>query len=153
LSGWAVTVETARIEDKEIVRRLLELSAFELSRFDGSDTDGRAGRGYRYLDAYWLDAARHPFLIRVRGQIAGLCLVREGAPHSIAEFLILPEYPRTGAGTVAARTIFARFPGEWEVREIPGNEAAVAFWRRAIPTEFVETVGADGTVQRFTILD
>ena len=48
---------------------------------------------------------RHPLLIRVDGELAGLVLVRplDGGERVIAEFLILPKYRRRGIGTSAAR--------------------------------------------------
>lgn len=80
-----------------------------------------------------------------------MALVREGPPRSIAEFLIMPKYRRAGVGTAAARDVPLRHPGRWEVRQVPGNEAAVAFWRHAIPSEFTERQDEHGTTQAFTI--
>jgi predicted acetyltransferase len=50
----------------------------------------------------------------------------------MAEFFILRKYRRQGAGTRAARELFDRFPGRWEVAEIPENAPAIAFWRKVI---------------------
>jgi predicted acetyltransferase len=36
----------------------------------------------------------------------------------------------------AAKDIWTKFPGKWEVRVIDRNEKATAFWRRAV-SEFV----------------
>jgi hypothetical protein len=38
----------------------------------------------------------------------------------------------------AARAVFAKFPGEWQVREMTANSGATAFWRTAIPVPFTE---------------
>ena len=141
----------AGLERKEVVRRLLEFNAYDFSRLTAADVDGDGVFGYRLLDDYWTDPARHPFLIEVDGHIAGLVLVRHGEPSWIAEFLVLPKFRRAGIGTTGARQAFARFPGSWEVHEIPGNDAAVAFWRRAIPVTFEESTDAEGTTQRFTL--
>jgi predicted acetyltransferase len=138
------------IERKEVVRRLLELNAYDFSRFTQADVDHDGAFGYRLLDDYWTDPARHPFVIEAAGRIAGLVLVRSGVPSRIAELLVLPRFRRAGIGTSAARQAFALFPGSWEIHEIPGNDAAVQFWRRAIPVTFEETTDADGTTQRFT---
>lgn len=142
----------AGIEDKSVVGRLLEFNAYEFSRFDGTDLDREGRFGYRYLDHYWTEPARHPYLIEVRGRIAGLVLIRTGRPSTIAEFLVMLKYRRSGVGTRAARAAFARFPGDWELHEIAGNDAAVAFWRSAIPVTFDETVDTEGTTQRFSVL-
>lgn len=78
-----------------------------------------------------------------------LGLVRAGSPHRFGEFFIVRKHRRSGVGTTVARAIFLRFPGEWLVEEVPGNDDAVAFWRRAIPADFQEAVTGPGTTQRF----
>jgi len=149
-----IYLSPARLDDKDIVAHLLEFNAYEFSRFfDDADLDAHGRFGYPYLDRYWTESIRHPFLIRVDDRIAGMVLVREGEPHSIAEFLVLPRYRRGGVGTTADRQTFKLFPGSWEVHQIPGNDDAVAFWRRAIPVEFTDTSDHNGTTQRFVIPD
>ena len=98
-----------------------------------------------------MDCVEKTFLLRVDGQWAGFVLVRVGEPHDVAEFFILRKYRRHGVGTVAARLVFARFPGDWQVRQMRANAAATTFWRQAIPVAFEEELGASGRVQRFTI--
>jgi predicted acetyltransferase len=148
----AVTVEEVGPEHREVVRRLLEFNAYELSRFDGADLDGQGAFGYRYFDNYWTEPGRHPLVIRFDGRIAGLALVRplESGERAFGEFLVLPKYRRLGVGTTAARAVFTMYPGAWVISEIPGNDDAVRFWRQAIPTVFTETTDREGTVQRFT---
>ena len=148
--GSNVAIEQVTFSEKEIVRQLLEFNSYEFSRFVDADLDVHGRFGYRWLDHYWTEPGRHPFTIRVGGRIAGLALVREGAPHQIAEFLVMPKYRRAGVGTDAARLIFRRFPGRWEVHQVPGNDAATAFWRRAIPVGFSERTDETGTTQAFT---
>jgi predicted acetyltransferase len=144
-------VERATVAERDVVARLLELYAHDFSERNGADVDDGGTYGYRFLDAYWTDAHRHPFLFRVDGRLGGLALVRAGAPHDMAEFFVLRKYRRGGIGTGAARAVFARFPGEWQVREQWANEGAIAFWRRAIPVEFTEDETGEGPVQRFAM--
>jgi predicted acetyltransferase len=145
-----VEVVRAELADKEVLRQLLEFNAYEFARLSDDAVLNERGRfGYSWLDHYWTEPTRYPFLIRVRGQIGGIVLVTGTDPRSIAEFLVMPQYRRLGVGLAAARYVFELFGGAWSVHEVPGNEAAVAFWRRAIPVEFAETCDADGTTQRF----
>lgn len=136
----------ARESDREVVGQLLEFNSYEFSRIDGRAI-GRDGRyGYRYLDAYWSEPGRVPYLLRAGGELAGLVLARRvGAVMSVAEFLVLPKFRRTGVGTQAARQLFSAYPGPWEVHQVVGNHQATVFWRRAIPTAFTETVDHEGT--------
>lgn len=145
-----IAVAPATEDEKPVVRRLLELNAHDFSEFDGRELGAHGEYGYRYLDHYWTEGEdRHPLLVRVDGKIAGCVLVRAGSPHRFGEFFIVRKHRRSGVGTAVAREVFRRFPGEWLVEEVPGNVAAVAFWRRAIPAAFEEAVSASGTTQRF----
>ena len=136
--------------DKPVVRRLLELNSHDFSEVDGRDLGPHGEYGYPYLDHYWLaEEERHPFLIDVDGQLGGCVLVRAGVPHQFGEFFVVRKYRRQTVGLLAARAVFARFPGPWQVHEVAGNHAAVAFWRKAIPVMFDETSDDDGTSQTF----
>ena len=147
----AVSVEPASQQERDVVARLLELYAHDFSERNGADVGDDGIYGYRYLDAYWTDADRHPFLFRVDGRLAGFALVRSGPPHDMAEFFVLRKYRRDGVGTDAARAVFTRFPGEWQTREQWENDGAIAFWRRTIPVEFDEGETDEGPVQRFVM--
>ena len=133
-----------------VKQQVVGIGLAEFARLSDDAVLNEHGRfGYSWLDHYWTEPTRYPFLIRVRGQIGGMVLVTGTDPRSIAEFLVMPQYRRLGVGLAAARHIFDLFGGAWSVHEVPGNEAAVAFWRRAIPVEFAEICDDDGTTQRF----
>jgi predicted acetyltransferase len=143
----------AAIEHKAVLEQLLELYQHDFSEFDDHDIGADGFYRYRYLDNYWTEAERQPLLFRVDGKWAGFALVRAGAPHDMAEFFVMRKYRRSGVGTALAREVFARFPGEWQVRQMTSNPAATTFWRRAIPVEFTQEMLDQGPVQRFTIAD
>jgi predicted acetyltransferase len=147
----SVDVQEATIDEKPVLRRLLELYAHDFSEFNGADVDDHGTFGYSYLDNYWTQPHRHPLLIRVDGRIGGFALVRSGSPHDMAEFFVMRKYRRGGVGVEAARAVFTRFPGEWQVRQVAANVAAVAFWHTAIPVPFTEDTNDDGPVQHFSI--
>jgi predicted acetyltransferase len=88
----------------------------------------------------WIrDPAAHPFVILADGARAGFARVtrlpawpRGGADFRMSEFYIAPGARRRGVGARAARVLFCRFEGEWEVSEDGANRPALAFWRRVI---------------------
>jgi predicted acetyltransferase len=147
----AVRVVPATIDDKPTVLELLQLYMYDFSEFQGWDLADRGRYEHRSFDNWWTDADRHPFLIRADGRLAGMAMVQAGAPHDMAEFFVLRKYRRDGVGSRAARTVFAMFPGEWQVRQIAANTGATAFWRRIIPVPFVDDANEHGPVQRFRI--
>jgi predicted acetyltransferase len=146
-----VTVEVvaATVRDRPVVRRLLELYSHDFSELDQRDVDPHGEYGYPYLDNYWTEPDRHPFLLRVAGAWAGFALVRSGETNDIAEFFVMRKYRFGGVGRDAARTLFERFPGSWTVRQLVANEAATRFWRRAIPYTFSEERADGWVIQRF----
>lgn len=142
----------AGTDDRPLLRQLMELYRYDFSELDQSDVDDDGLYGYRWLDAYWTEAGRHPFLFRVDGHPAGFALVRSDAVTEMAEFFVLRKYRHRGIGTRAARALLSRFPGRWTVSQIPGNHAATGFWRAAIPVPFDEQQLDGGQIrQTFTI--
>lgn len=144
-----IEVIPAALREKAVLRHLLELYKHDLSEFTGEGVDAHGLFGYRYLDHYWTEPERWPFLFTARAvgaaaeaeepRLAGFALVTDRTllPESaggrdLAEFFVLRAYRRRGAGAAAARQLFDRFPGRWEVRELAENAPAIAFWRRVI---------------------
>ena len=133
-----IDVVAATVEDKLILRNLMQLYQYDFSKFDGADVDAHGLYNYNYLDNYWIEEERFPFLIRVDGAIAGFVLVRKLPPldgdelHSLAEFFIMRKYRRRGVGHQAAHCIFDRFQTKWYVAQEAENLPSQLFWRRVI---------------------
>ena len=129
----------ARESQKEILQRLLELYQYDLSIVTDDDVDQFGLYGYSYLDCYWVEEKRYPYLFLFRESLAGFALVNEvnwlpenDGAHSMAEFFVLKKYRRRGIGTGAARYVISRFPGKWEIRILRENRSAIQFWREVI---------------------
>jgi predicted acetyltransferase len=77
-----------------------------------------------------------PFLVRIDGHPAGFALVKRvsDTPQTfdMGEFFIGRQHRRRGIGQRVAAKLFDSFAGCWEVRELPANQPAQAFWRRVI---------------------
>src|SRR5476649_2079830 len=123
-----------------VVRNLFALYAHDMSEFVdvNVDDDGRfviPASLATYFEGPEA-AQRFPFLIRADGSLAGFALVRqiatEPATYDMGEFFVLRKFRRSGLGRHVACSLFDRFAGAWEVRELPSNSAAQAFWRRII---------------------
>lgn len=135
-------VEAGR-EGAALIRNLYPLYLHDLSAFTAFyDVDERGAWLPDYLPE-WLDRPLpvvHPMVIRADGRPAGFALIGErpfphmtpGRDFRMCEFFVLNRLRRRGVGRRAARAIFERFRGLWEVSELPANERAIAFWRRVI---------------------
>jgi predicted acetyltransferase len=133
-----IDIQPAKYEEKSILRNLIELYLYDASEFNGCDLDDHGLYGYPYLDHYWTDETRHPFLIRANRKLAGFVFVRqiivaEGANYfAIAEFFVSRKYRRKGIGKQAAFWVFDQYPGSWRVSQENENLLAQGFWRDVI---------------------
>lgn len=134
-----VEVLKATLQDKAILRNLMELYQYDFSEIEGEDVDDFGLFGYKYLDHYWTESGRHPFLVKVDGKLAGLVLVNQhsylshgGNTMVISEFFIMRKYRGRGIGEHVATHVFDLFPGKWEIQQTVKNIGAQAFWRKVI---------------------
>jgi predicted acetyltransferase len=119
-----VTLRDASIDDRPVVERLLADYLFEL--------DART-EPYPYLDAYWTESDRLPFLIELNASPVGVCLIRaRDGGWSIAEFSVVPSHRRSGVGRAAVEALAQRArsagAGHLEAKIHPHNSEAFSFW-------------------------
>src|SRR4051812_41751040 len=115
-----IEIVAASMEDKPLIQRMMELYLYDFSPLENSDLNAHGYFDYPYLDHYWVEPGRYPFVVRVKGKLAGFVLVNQhtylpGNEWSMAEFFILRRYRRQGIGKHVAWNIFDRFGGKWEV--------------------------------------
>jgi predicted acetyltransferase len=117
----------------------MELYLYDFSEIDRADVGPHGLYEYPYLDHYWVEEERYPFLVWVNGRLAGFALVSRynyltGGHDAwvIAEFFVMRKYRRQGVGEAAAWRIFELFPGDWQVAQLMENAPATAFWRKVI---------------------
>ena len=90
------------------------------------------------FEKYWIEDHRSPWWILHDDAPAGLALVGrfswsgEPVDHGLIEFYVAPERRRMGVGRVAARMLFAMFPGQWELATANVSPRAQAFWRSTL---------------------
>lgn len=124
------------------VENLLQLYQHYFSRMLGREVDRRGRFNFVRLPGAWKAPRRNvPFLILEGGRIAGFAFVRRGRlgngaeGSDLQEFFVLERYRRRGVGSRAARAVFRRFPGWWQVKVLVKNRPARSFWRRVIRRE------------------
>ena len=150
-----VEISPTAYQEKSIIRNLMQYYLGEFSQISDVKLDNTGQFKSRYLDHYWTEPDRYPFLLKVQGELAGFVLLRRGTyfPQKldsdqtgmlIAEFFVMKGYRRQGVGTRAALDSFARFPGRWEIAQKTSNNAGQSFWRAVVNTycggEFKEYV-------------
>ncbi|MBT7775616.1 MAG: GNAT family N-acetyltransferase [Anaerolineae bacterium] len=135
--GINIEIKPASIEQKSVIANLIELYKHDLSEFELTDLNEHGRYGYKYLDHYWVEKNRHPFIICVDKKIAGFVLVNditltENGDLCIAEFFIMKKYRRKGIGKKVAFDIFSRFDLKWELSVSQDNTSGKAFWKQII---------------------
>ena len=126
-------------KDKDVIYNLMQLYTYELSLFEDETTnfqllDNGVFKLSKYIDLYWTEEGRHPYILRCEGKLAGFVLERynEDGMNEIAEFFVLNKYRKLGAGTFMANELFKKYKGKWEIRTLLKNERAQEFWRKVV---------------------
>lgn len=133
-----VELRRANVEDKEILKNLLEKYDYEFSQWDNRDVNKLGLYGYDYLDCYWTEEKRWAFFIVVDGNLAGFVMVnnypeaKEETDYSLAEFFVMYKYRRLGVGKFSAMKAFDMFHGKWQLKRHPKNITSVHFWDKVI---------------------
>ena len=126
-------------QDKNIIYNLMQLYTYELSFFEDETTnftmlDSGLYVINKYVERYWQEESRHPYLLKCYNELAGFVLQRfnEQNMNEIAEFFVINKYRKIGAGTFMANKMFDLYKGKWEIRTLIKNEKAQKFWRNTI---------------------
>lgn len=132
-------LDRVKVEDKDILYRLLQYSLFEESLTDQNEMNNEAIFEYKYFDSYFQDNNREAYIIKEQetNKILGFAMVNQYMQkskdgHSIAEFMIVPKYRRLKIGKRVAIELFNMHKGNWEVKPSYGSVVALAFWKSVI---------------------
>ena len=108
-------LEKCEEKEKNIIYNLMQLYTYELSFYEDETTHFELQKKglYRinkYINLYWLEEERHPYILKCDGKIAGFVLERfnEDGMNEIAEFFVLNKYRKHGAGTFMANEMFKK---------------------------------------------
>jgi predicted acetyltransferase len=137
----SLNINPAKASERDVVDNLLQYYLHDFSEFTRVAMDARGRFEYPYLAHYWRDPHRWPLLIRQNEHIVGLALVRQDSDpvdgqqyREMAEFFILRSYRQLGLGCAAARMIFERFSGPWQVAVLHSSEKAQTVWQAVMST-------------------
>ena len=126
-------------KDKDIIFNLMQLYTYELSFYEDETThfelqENGLYKISKYINLYWLEKERHPYILKCDGKLAGFVLERynENGENEIAEFFVLNKYRKLGAGTFMANEMFKKYKGKWEIQTLLKNKQAQEFWRKVV---------------------
>lgn len=154
------TTVRAEVGDAPRIEGLLHDYLRELSAFGDPSPEAADPGGYPYLDAYWAEPGRHPFLIQCDGRTVGFSFIRGPTStgtdfYEVAEFYVVPANRRSGIGRSAVFSIWEELPGRWELQVHTENGAAMKFWSSCVremavgTPEVSEVQASDGLRLRY----
>jgi predicted acetyltransferase len=130
----AFSVKAASLKEKPVICSLLQPYLDELFRFPGENREYKDESGiylYPFLDDYWRDSERFPYLLYSEAVILGFALVRKDEDYwEMSEYYIKPGFRRRCAGNACARDILSRHPGKWKIIFNKSNQPGAALWKK-----------------------
>lgn len=123
----------ADITDKPLIHALLQEYLRELSQYEDIPKNKSGQYEYPWLDFYWLDKDRYPYILRCNEKVAGFALVRKDINcYEMAEFYVLSEFRRRGLGTEFASVVIRKHPGRWHIGYNMNNISGHRFWKNIV---------------------
>ncbi len=73
------------------------------------------------------------FLIFKRNTPVGFAIINlSDKVYDVSEFYIIPSFRKQHIGKIFSTTLFDKYKGDWQVRQISGASKATTFWRTVI---------------------
>ncbi len=125
-------------QSRHILENLFPFYIYDMSEFMGWNPNENGEYTYHNanFDVYWRKEDHTPYFICVDANIAGFVLVRKYPTqlntYDIEQFFVLRKYKRQGVGKKAIAHVLKRYPGEWQIRVLQENSAALHFWKAAV---------------------
>jgi len=125
-----------------VIQNMARFYAYDLSKscgfyalFDWSFPENGL---YEALDVskYW-EPNCYPFIIHANDELAGFALINKTGrlpetDWNMGEFFVVGKFQGKGVGKQVAFELFNKFPGQWEVMQMPPNVPAIKFWKKII---------------------
>lgn len=155
-------VTIANREEADVVRRLGQLYLHEMCRCSHQELQDDGTFEFSRLEDFLSDEAKFPYIVRLRGKIAGFALVRsrdtsdDKSFYEITDLFVIETYRRFGVGEEIAREIFDRHPGLWRITARNSAESAGNFWKKVVKRYAPKAVrefashDVDGMILEFT---
>jgi predicted acetyltransferase len=115
---------------KPVLANLVQFYRYDYTEVRDLELSPHGTYPYGYLDHYFVEPGREALFIVADGKIAGFALMRrlDDGTNQVAEFFVLKARRRGGVGRAAARALFRRFPGRWQLEFDHANKTGRAFW-------------------------
>jgi len=135
MSGAAPAVTLVPVTDRARFWNVHQKYLYEMTAFYPEDMDEAGNLHYGRFDSYFAgDPDRHALYLRADSREVGFALINRYShlgseiDHALAEFTVYPGCRGRGYAREAARLLFGRWPGRWELKYNVNNVRALRLW-------------------------
>jgi predicted acetyltransferase len=134
-------LQEAKLSDYPTIQNMARFYVYDMSRYCGHLPGWECPDDGLFenfdLKPYFCDNDHYAFLILVGQEKAGFAMINKigttpDVDWNMGEFFVLAKFQGKGIAEQAAKLIFAKFKGRWEVATMPPNIKACKFWVRII---------------------
>ena len=131
------SITLASLQEKDIIERLTQFYYYELhanSKLAHLSYGDGVYEKMPYLDNYWHEKKRYPYLIRYQKRPIGFSLVHDVTVNpnldwKFAELFIMAPFRRLGLAHHVVHQVIKSHLGTWEVSVLKDNTPALCFWK------------------------
>lgn len=132
-------VTPARPEDQSLLERLVQFYLYDTSVCVEADLESTGVYSAPLLYTNGSASKQSPFVLRLGLVPIGFALISKHSyfntpfnGHCCDALFVLRRHRRQRFGQMAAHSLFARFPGPWEIAAPANNPPAQSFWRAVV---------------------
>lgn len=132
-----IALKAVQPEQRQKLWNIFQKYLYEMTNYYDDVMDEDGNYPYQYFDAYFEEPDRKALFLYDGDSLVGFAMLNRhsnlgrASDHMLAEFTIFPLYRRRHLGLEAARELFARYPGSWEVKYNLKNTGGKALWTKA----------------------
>ncbi|MBQ9300590.1 MAG: GNAT family N-acetyltransferase [Clostridia bacterium] len=117
-----IELKNVQAEHRNLLWNIHQKYLYEMTNYYDDEMDDLGNYHYGYFDAYFAEPERKAFFIYDGQALVGFAMIHpysyisEKPDYVLAEFTIFPMYRKKHLATEAARMIFNRYRGCWEIK-------------------------------------
>ena len=155
-----MTLRAVQPEERQKLWNIFQKFLYEMTTYYDNPMDENGNYHYGYFDAYFEEPDREALFLYDGDVLVGFAMLNRysylgnDTDHILAEFTIFPAYRRRRLGSEAARLLFTRYPGSWEIKYSNRNPGGKALWTAVSRPYSPQAIpyGGDETVLSFRTL-
>ena len=129
-----IRLQTVQKKDRDLLWNINQKYLYEMTNFYDDPMDESGNYHYGHFDDYFSDPMRVAYFIFDDDVLVGFAMIcpysniGQDPDYTMAEFTIFPAYRRKHFAFNAAKMIFDKHPGKWEIKYNEKNSGAKKLW-------------------------